>query len=144
MQVQAKLEANLEAGQRAWLQVQPTSGVITLKVLNSPQGGTVADASLEGLMRSLGFAETKENRAIVQALVSSNLPVNRDAVQSYAAVTQQLGADQGTLDAFLLALKRNLCGDARLNCRLESISVRKAARSSDTTFFEPSRQLFAI
>ncbi|WP_039070090.1 hypothetical protein [Brevibacillus borstelensis] len=108
MQVQAKLEANLEAGQRAWLQVQPTSGVITLKVLNSPQGGTVADASLEGLMRSLGFAETKENRAIVQALVSSNLPVNRDAVQSYAAVTQQLGADQGTLDAFLLALKRNL------------------------------------
>ncbi|MEJ8544362.1 hypothetical protein [Brevibacillus borstelensis] len=108
MQVQAKLEANLEAGQRAWLQVQPSSGVVTMKVLNSPQGGTAAEASLEGLMKSLGFADTKENRAIVQALVGSNLPVNRDIVQSYAAVTQRLGADQGTLDAFLLALKRNL------------------------------------
>ncbi|QQE76098.1 hypothetical protein KDJ56_09350 [Brevibacillus composti] len=109
MQLQAKLEASLEAGQRAWLQVQPShGGVITLKVLSAPQGGAVADASLDGLMKSLGIADTKENRSLVQALVSANLPVNREAAQSFAAVTQRLGADQGTLDAFLLSLRRNL------------------------------------
>ncbi|USG67751.1 hypothetical protein NDK47_10925 [Brevibacillus ruminantium] len=108
MQLQAKLEASLEAGQRAWLQVQPSSGVVTLKVLQSSQGGAVAEASLEGLMKSLGITDTKENKAIVQALVSANQPVNREMTQSFAAVTQRLGGDQGTVDAFLLALKRNL------------------------------------
>lgn len=108
MQVQAKLEANLETGQKAWLQVQPNSDVVTLKVLDAPVAANGKDASLESLIRSLGLPETKESRAIVQALVNANLPVTREAVQAFASVVQRLGMDEGTIKAFLMAMKRNL------------------------------------
>ncbi|TRY25449.1 hypothetical protein FOI68_11545 [Brevibacillus sp. LEMMJ03] len=108
MQVQARLEANLEAGHKAWLQVQPSAGVVTLKVLGTTRDGGAADASLEGLIRSLGLNDTKENRAIVQELVQARLPVTRETVQAFAAIAQRLGMSKETVDAFLLAAKRNL------------------------------------
>lgn len=108
MQVQARLEANLEAGQRAWLQVQPSAGVVTLKVLGTTRDGGAADASLEGLIRSLGLNDTKETRAIVQELVRAKLPVTRETVQAFTAVAQRLGMHKETVDAFLLAVKRSL------------------------------------
>ncbi|MED1785245.1 hypothetical protein P4V43_25825 [Brevibacillus fortis] len=108
MQVQAKMEANLEPGQKAWLQVQPSTGVVTLKVLESVGEGTGKDASLEGLMRSLGIADTKENKAIVQALLGSNLPVSKETIQAFSAVAGRLGVDNATIEAFMTAMKRNL------------------------------------
>lgn len=108
MQVQAKMEASLEPGQKAWLQVQPSTGVVTLKVLESVGEGAGKDASLEGLMRSLGIADTKENKAIVQALLGANLPVNKETIQAFSAVAQRLGVDNTTIEAFMTAMKRNL------------------------------------
>ncbi|MBG9945064.1 hypothetical protein ABE237_14525 [Brevibacillus formosus] len=108
MQVQAKMEASLEPGQKAWLQVQPSTGVVTLKVLESVGEGAGKDASLEGLMRSLGIADTKENKAIVQALLGANLPVNKETIQAFSAVAQRLGVDNATIEAFMTAIKRNL------------------------------------
>lgn len=108
MQVLAKMEANLEAGQKAWLQVQPSTGVVTLKVLDTPAEANGKEASLESLMRSLGIAETKESKAIVQALVNANLPVTKEVVQAFSQVAQRIGMDEQTVDAFLLAMKRNL------------------------------------
>ncbi|MFS0553011.1 hypothetical protein [Brevibacillus sp. 179-C9.3 HS] len=108
MQVQAKMEASLEPGQKAWLQVQPSTGVVTLKVLETAGEGAGKDASLEGLIRSLGVADTKENKAIVQALLGANLPVNKDTIQAFSAVAGRLGVDNATIEAFLTAMKRNL------------------------------------
>ncbi|TKI54911.1 hypothetical protein E8L90_05305 [Brevibacillus antibioticus] len=108
MQVQAKMEASLEPGQKAWLQVQPSAGVVTLKVLESVGEGAGKDASLEGLMRSLGIADTKENKAIMQALLGANLPVNKETIQAFSAVAQRLGVDNATIEAFMTAMKRNL------------------------------------
>ncbi|MGG4496801.1 hypothetical protein [Brevibacillus reuszeri] len=108
MQVQAKMEANLEPGQKAWLQVQPSSDVVTLKVLETPSEGSGKEATMEGLMRSLGLPETKESRVIVSALLNANLPVNKETVQAFAAVAQRLGVDDATIEAFMLAAKRNL------------------------------------
>ncbi|ASJ54463.1 hypothetical protein BP422_13395 [Brevibacillus formosus] len=108
MQVQAKMEASLEPGQKAWLQVQPSTGVVTLKVLESVGEGAGKDASLEGLMRSLGIVDTKENKAIVQALLGANLPVNKETIQAFSAVAQRLGVDNATIEAFMTAMKRNL------------------------------------
>ncbi len=108
MQVQAKMEASLETGQKAWLQVQPSTGVVTLKVLESVGEGAGKDASLEGLMRSLGIADTKENKAIVQALLGANLPVNKETIQAFSAVAGRLGVDNATIEAFMTAMKRNL------------------------------------
>ncbi|OUQ87966.1 hypothetical protein B5G50_13270 [Brevibacillus brevis] len=108
MQVQAKMEASLEPGQKAWLQVQQSTGVVTLKVLDSAGEGAGKDASLEGLMRSLGIADTKENKAIMQALLGANLPVNKETIQAFSAVAGRLGVDNATIEAFMTAMKRNL------------------------------------
>ncbi|AWX56954.1 flagellar hook-length control protein FliK [Brevibacillus brevis] len=108
MQVQAKMEASLEPGQKAWLQVQPSTGVVTLKVLESVGEGAGKEASLEGLMRSLGIADTKENKAIVQALLGANLPVNKETIQAFSAVAGRLGVDNATIEAFMTAMKRSL------------------------------------
>lgn len=108
LQVQAKMEAKLEPGQKAWLQVQPSSDVVTLKVLETTPEGAGKEATLEGLMRSLGLPETKEREAIVSALLNANLPVNKETVQAFTAVAQRLGMDDATIEAFMLAAKRNL------------------------------------
>lgn len=108
MQVQAKMEAPLEAGQQAWMQVQPSADVVTLKMLNTPVEGAEQEASMENLLRSLGLPDTKESRAIVQALMQANLPVSKETVQAFAGVAQKLGLDQATVEAFILAVKRNL------------------------------------
>ncbi|WGV57985.1 hypothetical protein QIH01_21180 [Brevibacillus brevis] len=108
MQVQAKMEASLELGQKAWLQVQPSTGVVTLKVLDSAGEGAGKDASLDRLMRSLGIADTKENKAIMQALLGANLPVNKETIQAFSAVAGRLGVDNATIEAFMTAMKRNL------------------------------------
>lgn len=109
IQVQAKLEANLEPGQKAWLQVQPSSDIVTLKVLDTPaEGKDKGGATLEGLMRSLGLPETKESRAIVQALMNGNLPVTKETVQAFSGVALKLGLDNATIQAFMTAMKRNL------------------------------------
>jgi hypothetical protein len=108
MQVQAKMEAKLEPGQKAWLQVQPSTDLVTLKVVSTPAEGAGKEASLEGLIRSLGLPQTKESRAIVQALANANLPVNRDIVQAFSGVAGRLGMDDATIEAFLMAAKRNL------------------------------------
>lgn len=108
MQVQAKLETKLEQGQKAWLQVQPSSDVVTLKVLDTQPAGGGKEASLEGLIKSLGLPETKESRAIVTALMNANLPVSKETVQAFTAVAARLGTSDATVEAFMMAVKRNL------------------------------------
>ena len=108
IQVQAKLEARLETGQKAWLQVQPNAGVVTLKVLDTPAPNSGKEGMLNALIRSLGLSETKEIRTIVQALVNAGLPVTKEVVQAFQAVAQRLGAEERTVQAFLLAMKREL------------------------------------
>lgn len=107
-QVQAKLETKLEQGQKAWLQVQPSSDVVTLKVLDTQPAGGGKEASLEGLIKSLGLPETKESRAIVTALMNANLPVSKETVQAFTAVAARLGTSDATVEAFMMAVKRNL------------------------------------
>ncbi|MDF2683143.1 MAG: hypothetical protein K0R47_4333 [Brevibacillus sp.] len=108
IQVQAKLEAKLEQGQKAWLQVQPSADVVTLKVLDTPVEGSGKETSMEGLIRSLGLPETKESRVIVAALMNANLPVTKETVQAFTAVATRLGTDDATVEAFMMAVKRNL------------------------------------
>ncbi|WP_419877067.1 hypothetical protein [Brevibacillus centrosporus] len=107
-QVQAKLETKLEQGQKAWLQVQPSSDVVTLKVLDTQPAGGGKEASMEGLIKSLGLPETKESRAIVTALMNANLPVSKETVQAFTAVAARLGTSDATVEAFMMAVKRNL------------------------------------
>jgi hypothetical protein len=107
MQVHAKLETNLEEGQQAWLQVQPSNGTVTLKVISAHPQET-ADTSWQGLLRSLGLPDTPENRSLVKALVSQNLPVSKDVLQAFAPIAKELGGSDDTIDAFIMAMRRHL------------------------------------
>jgi len=109
MQVHAKLETSLEAGQKAWLQVQPSSDMVTLKVLSTDgQAQESADANMEGLLRSLGIKDTAESRAIVQALLQHHQPVSKETVQTFMQLAKRDGMTKELVDAFILAMKRGL------------------------------------
>ncbi len=109
LQVVAKLEASLEAGQKAWLQVQPSSGMVTLKVLTNPDApAEVQNGSLDGLMKSLGITDPRESKTIVQELVNQNAPVSKEIVQAFTQVAKGQGVSGATVDAFMLAMKRSL------------------------------------
>jgi hypothetical protein len=109
MQVHARLEANLEAGQKAWLQVQPSNGVVTLKVLqNTTHPQEPLEASWQALLRLLGLNDTPDNTAIVKALVSQNMPVSKEVLQALSHIVKNVGADQATIDACMLAMRRGL------------------------------------
>ncbi|UFJ42092.1 hypothetical protein LOK74_06225 [Brevibacillus humidisoli] len=108
-QVHVRLETNLEAGQKAWLQVQPTSHPISFKVLASHEGShQTQDASLEGLIRSLGLADSNETREVVQALIREGQPVTREVVDAYVKLAKTHGGSDQLLQAFLFAQKRSL------------------------------------
>ncbi|MGO0061752.1 hypothetical protein ACTID9_17295 [Brevibacillus fluminis] len=109
MPVMAKLEASLEAGQKAWLQVQPTSGMVTLKVLTDTERPQQAQApTIDGLMKSLGIPESKDSQGIVQTLVKENAPITKEIVNSFEAVAKSLSPSAATTEAFVLAMKRGL------------------------------------
>lgn len=109
MPVMAKLEASLEAGQRAWLQVQPTSGMVTLKVLTDTERPQQAQSpTIDGLMKSLGILDSKESQGIVSALVKENAPITKEIVRSFETIAKTLSPTATTTEAFVLAMKRGL------------------------------------
>jgi hypothetical protein len=107
-QVLAKLETPLEAGRTAWLQVQPSGSPVTLKVLHTADE-TGQQPSAGALLRTLGIADTAQSRALVAALIQQHLPVSRESISAFLAAAQRLGGmDDGLVEAFLLAVRRNL------------------------------------
>ncbi|MBO8162409.1 MAG: hypothetical protein H0Z34_01675 [Brevibacillus sp.] len=108
-QVHARLETELQAGQKAWLQVQSGANPVTFKVLTSPDSPRQSqDASLEKLIRSLGIPESREAKTVVQAMIREGLPVTREAVEAYVRMAQANGKSDQLLQTFLFAQKRNL------------------------------------
>ncbi|WP_126426285.1 hypothetical protein [Brevibacillus marinus] len=109
VQLRARLETPLEAGQKAWLQVQPTAHPVTLKVLASPEGSQQsAAASLGNLLRSLGLADNKETRMVVQTMIRAGLPVSKEAVELFVSLAKTQGTSEHLLQALLVAQTRNL------------------------------------
>lgn len=107
--VTARLETPLELGQRTWLQVQPGGQPVTLKVINQPgQPNVAADPGLEGLARGLGASVTEENMKLLKTLVDQNVPLKADALRAFQQVMREVGNNQETLDAALLAVKKGL------------------------------------
>ncbi|GAA4713003.1 hypothetical protein [Brevibacillus fulvus] len=137
-QVTAKLETKLEAGQKAWLQVQPSSGMVTLKMLTG--SAEAADNSLTGLMNSLGLADTKENRTIMRSLLQQNLPVTKELVQAFSSIAREQGTSEATVDAFLLAFKRKLPLTSEVVNSLQSFLSGKPLSQSIQTFLQQASQ----
>jgi len=109
VQVLAKLEANLEAGQKAWLQVQPNADPVSLKVVTSPDNPSAAqEGTISGLLRSLGIADTQEARTLVLALLKQNMPIHKEQLNAFLEIAKHQDVSDALVSSFLLAAKRGL------------------------------------
>jgi hypothetical protein len=112
VQVRAKLEAPMQAGQSAMLQVQPqTSGaVITLKQVDPGAVGLPEDTFKEWA-KQLALPEQKWAVEIVKDLRKDGLILNRDIAQAFqqAAAAMPSGADaEQWMQAAAAAFRRGL------------------------------------
>ncbi|WP_027414578.1 flagellar hook-length control protein FliK [Aneurinibacillus terranovensis] len=107
--VTAKLETPLELGQKTWLQVQPGTGPVTLKII--PQPGTAnqaSDPSIEGLARAMGSKINDESLFFIQKLVEEKIPLQQNDIRQFQGLAEQIGSDKDTLDAAIMAVRKGL------------------------------------
>lgn len=79
VKVNAKLEAPLQAGQTAFMQVQPAAedGSIVMKPVSAPAGNAGAQ-SIEDTLKQVGLPDTKQNREMIRMMQQADIPVNRE------------------------------------------------------------------
>jgi hypothetical protein len=83
MQVTARLEAALTAGQRYWFEVKDATGLPRLRVLDDNsirREGRYDNISTERLMQQLGLPSSKAMEGFVQQLTASKLPFSRETL----------------------------------------------------------------
>lgn len=110
MQMVAKMETNLEAGQKAWLQVQGNTEPLTLKVVHTEAeaGQTSKEASQEGLLRSFGLPNQPELKEALQFLLDKNLPVNKQALMELGQIIKTQGSGTDVMQSVQTALTKQL------------------------------------
>lgn len=110
----AKLNAPLEVGEQAWLQVLPKSHPITLKivsdrVIESRVDRTVSEQdSLAGLLRGLGMKVDRVNISNLKALIAAEIPLHPHNVAQSLKILRQASDVQSTLQLIQLSIQRNL------------------------------------
>lgn len=108
MQMVAKMETNLEAGQKAWLQVQGNTEPLTLKVVHTEAGQTTKEASQEGLLRSFGLPNQPELKEALQFLLDKNLPVNKQTLMELGQIIKTQGSGTDVMQAVQTALTKQI------------------------------------
>ncbi|RIX51843.1 hypothetical protein D3P08_15630 [Paenibacillus nanensis] len=112
VQVRAKLELPLSAGQTALLQVQPesTGSLVVLKAVDPSVSGLLDD-TFRDLAKMLGMPDQKWALDIIKDLRKEGFPFNRATAQSFqeAAAAMPKGADQEQwMNAAAATFKRGL------------------------------------
>ncbi|QOS99661.1 hypothetical protein JNUCC42_02485 [Brevibacterium sp. JNUCC-42] len=108
MQMVAKMETNLEAGQKAWLQVQGNTEPLTLKVVHTEAGQASKEASQEGLLRSFGLPNQPELKEALQFLLDKNLPVNKQTLLELGQIIKTQGSGTDVMQSVQTALTKQL------------------------------------
>ncbi len=114
----AQLNAPLEVGQQAWLQVLPKSNPITLKVVDTPRSdtgfptATTADltekSAIEGLLRGLGIKADRINIQSLQLMVDSGLPLKTAELGRVLDLLKKSTTPDRTIQLLQLAHQRGL------------------------------------
>ncbi|OWA33746.1 hypothetical protein B9G55_20635 [Saccharibacillus sp. O16] len=79
VKVNAQLETPLQAGQTAFMQVQPAAedGSIVMKPVSAPAGNTGAQ-TIEETLKQVGLPDNKQNRELIRMMQQEDLPVTRE------------------------------------------------------------------
>jgi hypothetical protein len=110
----AKLNAPLEVGEQAWLQVLPKSHPITLKIVSDRviERGvdrTVSEQdSLAGMLRGLGMKADRINVSNLKALIAAEIPLHPHYVAESLKILRNTSNIQSTLQLIKLSIQRNL------------------------------------
>jgi hypothetical protein len=110
----AKLNAPLEVGEQAWLQVLPKSHTVTLKIITDKAiergaNQTVSEQeSLAGLLRGLGMKADRINVSNLKALIAAEIPLHPHYVAQALKILRNASDVQSTLQMIQLSIQRNL------------------------------------
>ena len=82
VQVKAKLETPLRAGETALLQVQPPGegGTAVLKPLSQTPGQPLSPSSMAEVLDFAGLPDTKENREMIKGMQNAGVPLTKDNI----------------------------------------------------------------
>ena len=85
VQVKAKLETPLRAGETALLQVQPPGegGTAVLKPLSQTPGQPLSPSSMAEVLDFAGLPDTKENREMIRGMQSAGVPLTKDNIAMF-------------------------------------------------------------
>ncbi|GAA0364864.1 hypothetical protein [Bacillus horti] len=123
MQVQAKLEAPLEAGLRSWFQVQGSAHPITLKLVSAPQHlGHQGQTDLAQLLQFFGMKSSALGEKLLQFFLQEQLPMTKQNVRSGTQILEQLGTRSETLQAIKFAVQKGLPLSKEIIQSLQSFS----------------------
>ncbi|MBP1930769.1 hypothetical protein [Ammoniphilus resinae] len=106
-QIIGKMEVNLNAGERVWLQVQSTGQPVMLQVIKQFDKQTGKPRAVGGrindLASALGF-EDEESKGLLSKLVSEQIPVPQSMLNNIFAINKT--GERDLSDAIVLSLKR--------------------------------------
>lgn len=109
--LRARLEAPLQPGQSAWLQVMPESGQSVVLKTVPPSQLPFADQTAGDILAQLRLKDTAENRQLVQWMQKEGIPLTRSNVRMLLEVQRHAPADADRtawLRAASTALSRQL------------------------------------
>ncbi|SFP06929.1 hypothetical protein [Salibacterium halotolerans] len=95
MNVTARVEAALHAGQRYFFQVSQNDGIPRLQVLEADQQALKSTAADQGsaakVLQALGLEENKANLSMIRHFQQEQLPFSKEMIRQGAAVLKQAG-----------------------------------------------------
>ncbi|WP_339218360.1 hypothetical protein [Paenibacillus sp. FSL W7-1332] len=85
VQVKAKLETPLRAGETALLQVQPPGegGTAVLKPLSQTPGQPLSPSSMAEVLDFAGLPDTKENREMIKGMQNAGVPLTKENIAMF-------------------------------------------------------------
>ena len=90
----AHLDVPLQAGQRYWLQVQPSEGSTVLKVLDSPKSDRGGNNPAAALLNYIGIQEDSDSLKLANYFLKNQLPITKEAFSSALQWIKSSGEDQ--------------------------------------------------
>ncbi|CAM4254967.1 hypothetical protein [Saccharibacillus endophyticus] len=98
VKVNAKLETPLQAGQTAFMEVQPAAedGSIVMKPVAAPPGAAAGAQSMEDTLKQLGMPDNKQTREMVRMMQQAEIPMTKE---NAAEVRNMLAQKPASVDA---------------------------------------------
>jgi hypothetical protein len=111
LKVTAELNANLNAGDKVWLQVQPSNDPVTLKILDQnqwAQGAKPIPQNLPSLASSLGLPDSEAAIHVLTRFIKEQIPIEAKLMEQAVNWIEQTGTGPEGMEPLLIAVNKGL------------------------------------